>query len=333
MSIKFKPSKRSGTHLLLGLAGPSGAGKTLSALRIARGLASDDSKIFVIDTEAGRALHYACADGEKPGKFTFAFQHGELEAPFSPMAYGEALKVAVDAGAEVIIVDSASHEHEGPGGILEMHVEEHKRLGNRDATKFAAWIKPKHAHDIYVNSLLQTKAHLIFCFRAKDKMAMIKNKAGKMEPTKLGWTAIITDRMEFEMSDLLMLPPGCDGVPDLTKGKILEHHRTIFGELPAGRDARWQGFQLSEQTGEKLAAWAAGGETPSVDEPPDDEPSEAFDKFEDLLSRDMSKKELEKIGAKIKAKASELSAPQTASLKKLYGAKLKELSEPRWEDS
>lgn len=316
--IEFKKAERAGTHLLLGIAGPSGSGKTLSALRLARGMASDDSRIFVIDTEAGRALHYACAPGEKPGKFTFNFQHGELGPPFSPMAYGDALKAAVDAGAEVVIIDSASHEHEGPGGILEMHVKEHQRLGGRDATKFAAWIEPKRLHGIYVNSLLQTKAHLIFCFRAKDKMAMVKNEKGRMEPTSIGWTAICPDRMEYEMADLLMLLPGANGIPDLSLGKVYEHHRSIFeGDSNIQR-------QLSEEHGRKLVAWAGGAS--SDDDSDDDLESEArsqdlFDYFSEKLDRDLDHDQLDALGVEIARDVDDLSPEHYKKIRETFAAR------------
>lgn len=255
MGFVFRPAVRSQTSLLTGLAGPSGSGKTLSALKLARGMVGDDRKIFVIDTEAGRALHYACAKGEKPGPSRFMFQHVDLTAPFSPARYGEAIQDAVTAGAGVVVVDSMSHEHEGTGGILEMHEAILQRMGGNDYAKrermtFAAWIEPKAAHNKFVNSILQQRAHLIFCFRAKDKMKLVKNDQGKIVPMQLGWTAICADRLEYEMACLIMLPPNGKGVPDLAapSTKLQEAHRPLF---PAGKP-------VSEDAGKALAKWAHG---------------------------------------------------------------------------
>lgn len=105
MSMTFRPAVRTQTPILLGLAGPSRSGKTYSALRIATGLAQGQP-IFMIDTESGRGLMYA----EK-----FTYQYGELSAPFTSERYLQAIEDAKAAGAKVIIVDSMSHEHEGPG--------------------------------------------------------------------------------------------------------------------------------------------------------------------------------------------------------------------------
>src|SRR4051794_9429683 len=106
MTFQFRPAVRERTPLLIGLAGPSGSGKTFSALRLATGLAAG-GPVFFVDTESRRGLHYADQ---------FRFQHCDLTAPFRPNSYLEALTAAKAAGAAVVIVDSMSHEHEGPGG-------------------------------------------------------------------------------------------------------------------------------------------------------------------------------------------------------------------------
>ena len=58
MTFTFRPAVRENVGLLLGLSGPSGSGKTYSAMRLAQGIAGD-RRFVVVDTEAGRAKHYA----------------------------------------------------------------------------------------------------------------------------------------------------------------------------------------------------------------------------------------------------------------------------------
>lgn len=246
MTYQFRPAVREQCYTLTGFAGPSGSGKTFSALRYAKGLAQG-GKIAMIDTESRRGLHYADQ---------FDYLYAELEAPFTPERYTEAIQAAVKEGATVIIVDSMSHEHEGPGGVLEMHEAELQRMAGddfrkREACKFAAWIKPKSAHNRFVNGILQVKAHLIFCFRAKEKLKMVRNDKGKMEPVPMGWQPICSDRFEYEMTGLLMLPPNSQGLPDLQEGatKMQEQHRGIFAT----------GGKIDEAMGAAMAEWAAGG--------------------------------------------------------------------------
>ena len=80
MTFQFKPAVRESVGLIIGLAGPSGAGKTYSAMRLASGIAGD-KPFAVIDTEGGRAKHYADQ---------FKFDHGDLMPPFRPQAYASA---------------------------------------------------------------------------------------------------------------------------------------------------------------------------------------------------------------------------------------------------
>ena len=115
-SFDDKPAIREATPLLVGIMGPSGGGKTYSALRLATGIQRvSGGDIGFIDTEARRALHYA----EK-----FKFRHLDFRAPFGPLDYLAAVEHFVNKGVKTIIVDSMSHEHEGPGGVLEMHDQE-----------------------------------------------------------------------------------------------------------------------------------------------------------------------------------------------------------------
>src|SRR6187551_3523827 len=111
MAFTFRPAAREDVGLLVGLSGASGSGKTYTAMRLASGIAGD-KPFAVIDTEAGRAKHYADM---------FRFDHGDLAPPFTPQRYAEAIAAADGAGYAAIVVDSMSHEWAGDGGVLEQH--------------------------------------------------------------------------------------------------------------------------------------------------------------------------------------------------------------------
>lgn len=243
--VTFRPAVRGDSSVMLGIAGPSRSGKTYSALRVATGMAQG-GPIFLIDTESRRALQYADR---------FAFLHSDMAAPFASERYMKQILAARDAKAAVIIVDSASHEHEGPGGILEQHEAKlQKMAGNdyakRDKLKFTAWIEPKAAHNRYVNTILQVNVHMIFCFRAKDKLELRKGDDGKIVPTPVGWTPICTDRFEYEMTSMLLLPEGARGVPDLN-AKASGLREPIDRMIKPGQ-------VLDEAFGKRLAEWARG---------------------------------------------------------------------------
>lgn len=245
--IEFKPAKRQGVHLLIGLAGASGSGKTYSAMEIATGIAGD-KRFAVIDTESGRALHYADR---------FAFDHADLEPPFRPDTYLEAILAAEKASYPVIVVDSVSHEHAGDGGLLDWHEDELQRIAGddwkkREACKMAAWIKPKMSHKHFVQKLLQLRAHVILCFRAEEKIEIAK-EGGKtvVRPKQStigldGWIPVCEKNLPYELTlSMLCLPsnPGV-GVPI----KLQEQHRPMF---PAGQ-------KIDRHCGEALARWALG---------------------------------------------------------------------------
>lgn len=252
----FKPAVREQTPLLIGLVGPSGSGKTMSALRLAKGIQSVvGGKIAAIDTEARRMLHYAAR---------FDFEYLEFGAPFGSDRYLAAVHAAVEMGAKTIIVDSMSHEHEGPGGHLEYHDEEVKRLldaggfKSEYAAQIPAWTRPAARRRRFINGTLQVPVNMIFCFRAKEKIKLVK-KAGKTEPVELGWQAIAGEEFVYEMTDRLLLVPGCQGRPVWDEAawatgvpKMPDEHREIL--VP--------GAQLDEAIGEKLAIWAQGAPGP-----------------------------------------------------------------------
>jgi ABC-type dipeptide/oligopeptide/nickel transport system ATPase component len=258
VTFTFQPAARTSTPLLLGLVGPSGGGKTYSALRLAAGIQSVvGGEIAFIDTEARRALHYANK---------FKFLHLDFEPPHGPDRYLEAIESAFQAGAKTIIVDSMSHEHEGAGGVLEQHEAELDRMAGQDyrkreACNFIAWAKPKAARRKLINALLQKQGNFIFCFRAKEKIKLVKQEDGKIKPGDAGWQAIAGDEFVYEMTDRFLLPPGAKGVPDMSAEAIIngvpkvteDHYAFIQPNNP-----------LHEQMGVSLARWAQGEEDETV---------------------------------------------------------------------
>jgi AAA domain-containing protein len=253
-AFKFSPAVREQISLIIGLAGGAGSGKTKSAMRLAAGM-SGGKRFAVIDSEAGRAKHYA---------EQHAFDHGDLHPPFRPEAYSTAILAADAAGYPVIVVDSCSHEWAGEGGILDWQEEELQRMAGddwkkREACKMAAWIRPKMAHKKMVQRLLQIRAHLILCFRAEEKIDMVRDPAdGKMKIVPKvsragldGWIPICEKTLPFELTSSFLLTADAPGVPKPIK--LYEQHRSFVSITAA----------LDESTGKLLAKWAAGAPAPA----------------------------------------------------------------------
>ncbi len=136
----IKKATKKAKKLRLGLSAASGFGKTYGALLIAKGLCKGDlSKVCVIDTERDSASLYADL-----GEYSTI----GLSAPYSPERYINAITLAEQSGYEVIIVDSITHEWDGPGGCLEIHAQ----LGG----DFKTWAKVTPRHNNFINKILNS---------------------------------------------------------------------------------------------------------------------------------------------------------------------------------
>jgi ABC-type dipeptide/oligopeptide/nickel transport system ATPase subunit len=241
--------------LLISLIGPSGSGKTYSALRLATGIASErKGKIFGIDTESGRMLHYA----DK-----FSFHHVQFAAPFGSLDYMAAIDHCVAEGASTIVIDSMSHEHDGKGGVLERRDAEWESKGRSAEHNFTSWVKPKRERQQLLQRIVSLNLAFIFCFRAKEKIKPAKKGSSDRQPEKLGLQPIAGSDFIFEMMIQALLPAGCDGSPlwnpsepaAKTLIKVPDQFRDLLTKTKA---------QLSEDTGAALARWASGGAAPGA---------------------------------------------------------------------
>lgn len=241
MGYEFRPAVRSDTKPLIGLYGQSGSGKTYSALLLARGMVGANGRIGMIDTESGRGSLYADV---LPG----GYEVMTLGDPFTPKRYIEALTAAEDAGFDVVIIDSASHEWEGIGGVLDMAGDIEQRTGKPG---LHCWKEPKLEHGRFVLKLLQAKVPVILCLRAKFKSRQVKNERGKNEIVKDDHTSPQqADDFIFEMTahaEVLL-----DHTINLTKCS----HPDLRACFPA------QG-PLKIEHGEKIAAWSRGAAKPA----------------------------------------------------------------------
>lgn len=247
MSYKFRPAVRKDTPVIVGLSGPSKGGKTKSALRLAGGLANG-KPVAMINAEGPRGEMYA----DEHDYLTV-----DIRPPYRPMAYVEALQAAAEINPGAVIIDSVSHMHDGPGGMLEWHEEELDRMAGKDWDKrkkctFTAWIAPKAAENRFVYQLLSMNVPIILCMRAKEKLLL---RTGK-DPLPLGWQPIVSGRVSFETLFTLVLPPQSYGVPDLDVSEMRSPWRELIKK----------GRTVDEDLGRQIAEWAKGGAKAS---PPD----------------------------------------------------------------
>lgn len=226
----IRPAERVQSKLRIGLSGPSGSGKTYSALLMASGLTSWE-KIVVIDTENKSADLYSHL-----GPYSVL----TLEAPFSPENYSAAIQACEDAGFEVIIIDSVTHEWDGKGGCLEINekIATAKFKGNT----WSAWSQTTPRHQAFIERITGCKCHVITTARSKTDTIQTEDKKIK----KVGLKEIQREGYEYELTVNFNL----DRDNNLA---IASKDRT---ELFSNEDP----FKITAQTGQILAKW--NGEAP-----------------------------------------------------------------------
>jgi hypothetical protein len=239
MPYHLRPAKRSEAKPLIGIYSESGCGKTWSSLMLARGFVGPTGRIAMIETESGRGEVYA---DQLPGGYDVI----SMRETFSPQNYGEAITAVEKATPmpDALIIDSASHEWEGSGGVLSMAA-----ANEADGKKsMMIWQGPKLEHQRYfVLRLLATPIPLVIvCMRAKYPMKESVSKAGTKE-----W--VRAEVVEPVQSDGILFEL-------MIHGWIDREHR--FQGTKYTRDDLKPviptGQPITLETGARLAAWTRG---------------------------------------------------------------------------
>jgi|TARA_R110002167_G_scaffold19972_5_gene73214 hypothetical protein len=237
--LSFKKAVKHERKLRLAFCGPAGSGKTLTALKVAKGLGG---RIGVIDTEQGSAAIYADE---------FDFDQLVLDS-FAPKTYAEALKAAVGE-FDVVIIDSLSHAWVGKDGALAM-VDKANSSGRGGG--FNAWRNVTPQHNDMVTAILTAPFHVISTMRSKMDYVQEQDNRGKTIIRKVGMAPVQRDGLEYEF----------DIVGDIDQTHTLTISKTRYAEL-----ADEVITKPTEALGEQIAGWLQGAPMPTPDE--DEEPS------------------------------------------------------------
>lgn len=228
--MEIRKAERKKAKLRLGIAAPSGAGKTYSALLLAFGLGG---KVGLIDTEHGSGDLYAHL-----GDYDII----SIEAPYLVSKYTQAIKAFEEAGYSTIIIDSLSHAWAGDGGLL----DKQGKMADRGTNSFAAWRTITPEHNNLVDAMLRSPAHIIATMRAKQEYVLETNDKGKQQPKKVGMAPVQREGMEYEFT--IMLDVDMAHVASASKDRT-----SLFDK---------QFFQITQDTGRTLLAWLEMGIEP-----------------------------------------------------------------------
>jgi len=230
MTFQIQRAQRKKAKLRIGVSGPSGSGKTYSALLLARGIASAWDKVLLIDTENGSGELYSDL-----GEYNVI----TLDAPYSPERYIEAIAAGEDAGMEVIIIDSTSHEWEGRGGCLE--INEKLASAKYKGNTWAAWSEVTPRHQKFILAITTSRCHIVTTARSKTDMIQTEDKKIK----KVGMKEIQREGFEYELTANFNIDR--------------EGHYAIASKDRTGLFIERDPFVINTATGEELIAWNNGG--------------------------------------------------------------------------
>lgn len=228
----FKKAVKVKLNGRLALCGVSGSGKTLTALKIARGM-SPTGQIAVIDSERGSASKYADM---------FDFNVLELDS-FHPNTY---IKAIADAkGHDVLIIDSLSHAWMGKDGALEQVDRAAARTQSKNT--FAAWRDVTPLHNSLIDAILAFPGHIIVTMRSKSDYVMETNEKGRSMPVKVGLAPIQREGVEYEFD--LVADMNIENTMVVTKTRDPQFRQAVIS-MP------------TEKVGEDFASWLNSGTEP-----------------------------------------------------------------------
>lgn len=219
--FEFVPAEKSQLKARVLISGAAGSGKTIAALELASALGN---RVAVIDTENGSAALYS----DK-----YKFEMLNLQPPYPPEDFVQAIKVAENSGFDVIVVDGITPEWSGSGGCLDLHT----KLGGR----FQDWAKVTPRHRSFIQKILECSTHIICTCRSKQGYAMDEQSK---KVTKLGMAPEQRDGLDYEMTLVFNII-----------------NQTHLAEATKDRTGLFDGkqFLISKNTGLEILEWLNSG--------------------------------------------------------------------------
>lgn len=246
--MTFKKAVRQRVKARIGICGPAGSGKTMSALRLAFGIVGTNGKIAVLDTENESASLYAHLGD---------YDTDVIKPPFTVDKYINGIREAERTGYDLLIIDSLSHAWAGTGGILEyVDAKADAAKGN----KFAGWREATPRHNSLVDAMLQSPMHIIATMRSKTEYILVEDEKGKKVPKKVGMAPVQREGMDYEFT--------------LVFDVDQERHMATASK---DRTELFDDFfgKLTEEHGKTIRQWLDSGETGQMTPcPPEQQPAE-----------------------------------------------------------
>jgi DNA polymerase III delta prime subunit len=255
MSNPFVKAVKHQLKARVAFAGPTGSGKTYSALEWARILAGPDGTIAVVDTEHGSASLYA-------DQFTFDVL--PWAPPYDPGKLADTITAAETAGYDVIVLDSMSHFWEGEGGTLDIADAAGQRSGGNS---FAGWKVATPALRHLIDTMLGCNMHVIGTMRSKMEYVLEEDSRGKKVPKRVGMAPVMRNGVEYEFTmvgdidlehRILFTKSRCSALADVMvqPGRAGDAAKTFVDWLESGEAAPARVVMASDADLAEIADWA-----------------------------------------------------------------------------
>jgi hypothetical protein len=222
----FQKATKAAAKLRAAIFGPSGAGKTYTSLRMAKGLGG---RIGVIDTERGSAKKYSDR---------FEFDVLELEDQ-SIQGYVDAIALAGAEGYVVLVIDSLSH---GWQSLLE-EVEKLAKAKYRGNT-WSAWSEGTPLQRKLVQAILSFPGHVLATMRSKTEWTTVDDGKGRKSPQRVGLAPEQGKGVEYEFD--LLVEISTEHIANVIKDRTGKFQDKLL-EKPG------------EEFGRQLASWLSEG--------------------------------------------------------------------------
>lgn len=230
--MTFAPARKAQLKARVALAGPTGSGKTWTALVWAQVLGE---RVALIDTENGSAAYYADH---------FTFDTSVWEPPYDPTRLAKLIDDTAKSGAyDVLIIDSLSHFWEGEGGTLDLADAAGKRAGGNS---YVGWKVATPALRHVIDVIRSCRMHVIVTMRSKMEHVQEKDeRTGKNTVRKVGMAPVMRAGIEYEFTvvgdldiehNLTISKSRCHEIADViaAPGRADETARTFAAWLDTG---------------------------------------------------------------------------------------------------
>jgi len=221
------------------LGGPSGAGKTFTALTFAKYLEEFSGKpTAAIDTEHYRMSLYA----DK-----FKFDGNNWEPPFDPRELTKVIQEAPEFGYGQLIIDSSTHFYMSKGGLLEIVSDAAKT--KYGGNQYAGWAVGTPIQDALIDAIIRSPLHIICCVRAKQGY-LESERNNKKYYEKKGMELQQRDAFEFDFDFSIMMDMENNGFVDKGMGFV---PTGMYMKKPGENEIKLILKSINENTTDELA--------------------------------------------------------------------------------